>query len=336
MSNTPVGNQKPIINLNRLTDSVKEVFGNTDSVASSAGIGGDNIPELCPIFNKISTEVLYKGSHDSYIVLGRDRAGSFGIDDGYGLKGHTGAAAIDLVVGRKAADDTFDLGASKANPCFATDAARVYISQKADIDKYLSIPAGVSGLSEGRSAVGIKADAVRLVARENMKLVVGTDVKNSRQGNINTKIGIELIAGDLEKAAEVMIVEDTAELQILEIEKGGMQPIPLGINTVFALEQLTKKVDKLSGVVSTAAVILTDYMNEMASHSHRNLVNEYFGLPVLPSEQSVYACTEAATQLTQYVIHSIELFSKELNGYINMHLKPSGPYYINSTFHSLN
>ena len=336
MSNTPIGNQKPIIDLNKLADSAKQLFGNTQSVASSAGIAGDNISELCPIFNKISTEILFKGAHDSYIVLGRDRAGSFNLDDGYGLKGHTGAAAIDLVVGRKSADDTFDFNSSKANPCFATDAARVYISQKADIDKYLSIPAGVSGLSEGRSAVALKADSVRLVGRENLKLVVGTDIKNSRQGNINTKIGIELIAGDLEKCSEVMIVEDTAELQILEIEKGGMQPIPLGINTVFALEQLTQKVDKLSGILSTAAVILTDYMNEMGSHTHRNLVNEYFGLPVLPSEQSVYACTQTATQLTQYVIHSIDLFTMELSAYKQMHLKPSGPYYINSRFHSLN
>jgi hypothetical protein len=336
MSNTPIGNLKPIIDLNKLSDSVKEVFGNTTSVVSSAGIGGDNISELSPIFNKISTEVVYKGPHDSYIVLGRDRAGSYNIDDGYGLKGHTGASAIDLVVGRKAADDTYDYVNSKANPDFATDAARVYISQKSDIDKNLSIPAGVSGLSEGRSAVGVKADSVRLVARENLKLVVGTDSKNARQGNINTKIGIELMAGDLDKCSEVLIIEDTAELQILEIEKGGMQPIPLGINTAFALDQLTEKVDKLSSVVSTAAVILTDYMNEMGSHTHRNLVNEYFGLPVLPSEQSVYACNETAIQLTQFVIHSIELFRKELVSYKSNHLKPSGPYYINSKFHSLN
>lgn len=336
MSNTPLGNQKPIIDLDKIASAAKEVFGNTNSIVSSAGVGGDNISELCATFNKLDTEVLYKGPHDSYIVLGRDRAGSFNIDEGYGLKGHTGTAAIDLIVGRKAADESYNLATMKANPDFATDAARVYISQKADIDRYLSVPPGKSGMSEGRSAVGIKADSVRMVARENLKLVVGTDTKNSRQGSINTKFGVELIAGDLEKCLEILTIEDTAELQILEIEKGGMQPIPLGINTAFAIEQLTEKVDKLSSVVSTAAVILTDYMNEMSSHTHRNLVNEYFGLPVLPSEQSVYACNQTAVQLTQYVIHGIELFRRELISYKNNHLRPAGAYYINSKYHSLN
>ena len=336
MSNTPLGNQKPIINQDRLSDSTKQSFGDTKSIVSSAGIGGDNIAELSPIFNKLSTEIVYKGSHDSYIILGRDRAGSYNIDEGYGLKGHTGAAAIDIVVGRRTADEAFEIKTTKANPCFATDAARVYISQKSDIDRNLSIPAGKGGLQEGRSAVGIKADGVRIVARETMKLVVGTDTKNSRQGSINTKVGIELMAGDLEKCAEVMVIEDTAELQILEIEKGGMQPIPLGINTAFAFDQMAEKVDKLCAVVSTAFVIVNDFLKELSMHTHLNFVSTYFGIEDMPSDECINACTITQVKLIQSTLTDIKFLRQELASYKFNHLKPSGPYYINSKFHSLN
>lgn len=336
MSNTPLGNQKPTVDQNRLSDSAKQSFGVTKSIAASAGIGGDNISELSPLFNKVSTDVVYKGPHDSSIVLGRAREGSFNIDEGAGLKGHTGAAAIDLVVGRKAADESFDIRTMKANPDFATDAARIYISQKSDIDKSLAIPAGKSGLQEGRSAVGIKADGVRIVARESMKLVVGTDAKNSRQGSVNTKIGIELIAGDLEKASEVLVIEDTAELQILEIEKGGMQPIPLGINTAFALDQMTEKVDKLCAAVSTAFVIVNDFLKELSMHTHMDFISTYFGIENMPSDECIEACTITQVKLIQTTLTDIKLLRQELDSYRFNHLKPSGPYYINSKFHSLN
>jgi hypothetical protein len=230
----------------------------------------------------------------------------------------------------------FKIKEDTAYPDFKTDAARIYISQKSDIDKAFGIPAAKGGISTTRSAIALKADGVRVIARENLKLVVGTDLKNSQGGSINTRAGVDLIAGKLEDGDRLMVIEDDAESQISEIQAGGMQPIPLGINTAFAIDQLTEKVDKLSGVVSSAAMIIVDYMNEMAFHSHRNLVNEYFGIEVLPSEQSIYACTSAATQLLQYTIADIKMFRMELISYKNNHLKPAGAYYINSKFHSLN
>jgi hypothetical protein len=133
-----------------------------------------------------------------------------------------------------------------------------------------------------------------------------------------------------------MSIEDTPEQQISAIGEGGMQPIPLGINTAFAIDQLADKVDKLSGVLSTAGMILIDHLNEMAFHKHKNMVNEYFGVPTLHSDESVYACTTAAAQLLQYTIADIKLFRMELISYKNNHLKPSGAYYINSKFHTLN
>jgi hypothetical protein len=332
MSNTPIGNSKLKLQLERLTDGLKEGFDTVSNIVNSAGVSGDDIAELSPKYAQTQYEIVYHGKHDSSIVLGRDRIGVF---DGYGINANTSCAAIDVVVGRKSSDEKFSME-DVAYPDFITDAARIYISQKSDIDRAFGLPAGKGGLSVARSAIALKADALRLVGRENLKLVVGTDLKNSQGGNINTRVGIELLAGKIEDGDRLMIIEDDAESQISEIESGGMQPIPLGINTAFAIDQLTEKVDKLSAVVSTAGMILIDYMNEMAFHTHRNLINEYFGLPVLPSEQSIYAATSAATQLLQYTVADIKLFRMELISYKNNHLKPAGTYYINSKYHSLN
>lgn len=324
------------IDLTKIAKSVREQYDTAESLVDSAGVNGDNISELNPKFNAQPYEIVYSGKHDANIVLGRDRAGVFNNNGGYGNLGYTSCASIDIVVGRKSADENFNIETDYVDPDFITDAARIYISQRADIDNYFNIPAAKGGISESRSAIGIKADGIRLVARENLKLVVGTDQKNSQGGNISTKLGIDLVAGDLKKANEVMVVEDTAELQILEIEKGGMQPIPLGINTVFAIDQLIEKIDKVCAIISTTAVILTEFMTEMSFHTHRDPVSEYFGVPIFPSEQSIYACTSAAADLAQYTIADIANLRIELINYKNDHLKPPGAYYINSRYHSLN
>ena len=84
------------------------------------------------------------GHHNSYIVLGRDRpAGTHPAEMGYGPKGHTGTAMIDLVVGRNSA--AFPGGTKlenekgeplSVNSNFENDAARIYICQKSDVDDY--------------------------------------------------------------------------------------------------------------------------------------------------------------------------------------------------------
>jgi hypothetical protein len=323
---------KQKIQLDKLTEKAREGFSDLSTIVSSTGVGGDDIAELSPRFAQAGYEVVLQGKQDSTIVLGRDRTGPF---TGYGINGNTSCAAVDIVVGRRSADENY-LIQDITHPDFVTDAARIYISQKSDIDKSFGIPPGNSGLSIARSAAAIKADAIRMIARESMKLVVGTDQKNSQGGTIVSKYGVELIAGDLEDGNRLMVTEEIREAQIAEIELGGLQPIPLGINTAFALDQLIEKVDKLGAIVSTATMTVIDYMNEMAYHKHRNLLNEYFGVPVLPSEESIYANTTAAAQLLSFTVNDIKMFRMELISYKAEHLNPAGPYYINSKFHRLN
>ena len=85
----------------------------------------------------------------------------------------------------------------------------MYITQKAiDIDEYLEIADRSSdGKSHGinaphednqnKSAIAIKADQVRIVSRQAMKLVSGTDFQDSIGGDLPSYPGgIDLIGGN--------------------------------------------------------------------------------------------------------------------------------------------
>lgn len=341
MSNTPVGNIKPKLDLSRISETARERFETPEMVANASGVGGDDIAEIKAQLADLTFEVPIKGKYDTSIILGRDRWGNGDISSGYGLQANTECAAIDIVVGRRSADKVFDLREAtkvgrRVHPDFVHDAARIYISQKTDVDRNFGLPLGNSGLSETRSGIAIKADALRMVARESIKLVIGTDQNNSQRGSIQTKLGVELMAGDLEKCDKIVSIKETPEKQILEIEEGGMQPIPLGVNTVFALDQMIQKIDKLAGSVSTCGMILVNFFNAATMHMHPDGVNAYFGIPAMPSAEYTAAATAAVTELYQYTIADIDLFRKELTSYKANHLLPSGPYYINSRFHTLN
>jgi len=115
----------------------------------------------------------------SFVVLGTD--GDKGAESGYGAMGSNRANSIDLVVGRMSSarggkgppgSDTEE-GAFVDNSNFA-DAARIHISQLTDIDKNFGLAKTNSQLgSKARSGIAIKADAVRVIGREGVKIVTG-------------------------------------------------------------------------------------------------------------------------------------------------------------------
>lgn len=62
---------------------------------------------------------------------------------------------------------------SNVDNSFQTDAARIYISQLTDIDANFGIDPGKTGYMKERSGIGIKADGVRVIGREGIKLITG-------------------------------------------------------------------------------------------------------------------------------------------------------------------
>jgi hypothetical protein len=148
----------------------------------------------------------------SYIVLGTD--GDKGTESGYGALGSNRANSIDLVVGRmssardgKGPKGSDTLKGAYVDDSYFADAARINISQLTDIDKSFGLSQTNAPQSVARSGIGIKADAVRIIGREGIKIVTGRADGPSgfgRKGETNSLGGkisesaptIDLIAGN--------------------------------------------------------------------------------------------------------------------------------------------
>ena len=185
-------------------DSNKEKI-RFNTVPSTSGLFGTKISEPRVNFIKAQNELIVTDDDiNAFITLGRDRPSH--LASGYGGKGAQRCNTIDLVVGRASSNPNLKDGVF-VNNSFGGDAARVYISQLTDIDTHFGIDAGMAGSITQRSAIGIKADAVRLIGREGIKIVTGRSFQfknmgpkgetNSLGGTISQPAPpIELIAGN--------------------------------------------------------------------------------------------------------------------------------------------
>ena len=130
------------------------------------------IDEVGPQYKNAPNEKIIS-KNGAFVVLGTDRPSSMA--SGYGARGSSRAATIDLVVGRMSSARGGE-GPSQGtfvDNSFAADAARVYISQQTDIDTNFGIVEGYIGNPKGRSAIGLKADGVRVFGREGVQIVTG-------------------------------------------------------------------------------------------------------------------------------------------------------------------
>ena len=150
-----------------------------------------------------------KENQGAYIVLGQIPPSS--LASGYGAKGIP-AESIDLVVGRNSSANRGD-GPAKGSVVdnnFGTDAARIYISRLCDVDTIFGLASAgapqAAGLV-GRSAIGIKADGIRIIGRQGVKITTGgmlgakgygfAGESNSLGGFIDPTVPkIDLIAGN--------------------------------------------------------------------------------------------------------------------------------------------
>ncbi len=294
------------------------------------GIAGNTFLEPVPHFIKADNEKVIEGSNNSFIVLGRDRPSSR--LSGYGGKGHTQAGSIDIVVGRMASEPKAGV---YVDPNFKIDAARIHISQKTDVDKNFALADGKVGPAEAKSAIAMKADGIRIIAREGIKLVTGTDAKNSQGGTVDTTFGIDLIAGNMfdKNNDRVLQIYTTAEQQKKELEIQGMQPIPKGISLAFALDQLTEHVDKLSGIASAFLKSQMEFNAVLGTHFH---ISPFFGIPTTPSDSAASQAITTNMNLLQDCVIGLQKFKANLINYKNSHLRPHGKFYINSSYHNLN
>ena len=171
-----------------------------------------------PSYNIKESENVIRGKHNTIIIMGRDRPGSEFSGKGSGAS--TNVGCIDIIAGLSGvvAREVNDQGEKVlTNKSTELDSARIYISQRADIDspEYFNLAAGKVGNLTNRSAIAIKADSVRIIGREGIKLVTSTDAYNGAAGMfIGDNIqGIDIIAGNNDADLQPMVKgDDLSEL----------------------------------------------------------------------------------------------------------------------------
>ena len=324
----------------RARESVEKQTG--VKISPEAGLGntlGD--VEWVPTYRRAPGEQQLAQHNNSWILLGKDRFAA--VESGWGGRGAQACASIDLVVGMgnsQAGDvpDNVDIlgstGVTGANvpvvgliydKNFKTDAARIYISQMADIDRYFDInPEAPSGIpnSEGRSAVGIKADAIRIIGREGIRLLTRTERKNSQGCKIDHTAGIELVAGG---------------------DTGRLQPLVLGNNMARALQklvdlvgQLATNVDKLGQKTQQMAVDLSLHIHPTAPPGPPSTA---LG-PIDPINGDPIDTPMAMLGISNDIHHirrDVRATRKRLSvGWKKTYASQGGQYYINSQYNKVN
>tara|TARA_R110000851_G_scaffold89631_3_gene195578 strand:+ start:594 stop:1475 length:882 start_codon:yes stop_codon:yes gene_type:complete len=174
----------------------------TGVTGERSGLNNGPIVEAVPQYNVTPSEKVQQGENNAYIIIGRDRPR--GPEGGIGGEiANTGAGCIDIIAGMagvtaKNTDADGEPVVTNKNPDL--DSARIYISQRArdiDSEEYFSLAEGQVGFVEQSSAIAIKADSVRLIGRQGIKLVTGDSYSGGSGFWIgdNTQ-GIDLIAGN--------------------------------------------------------------------------------------------------------------------------------------------
>lgn len=307
---------KNALNIDKLDSQLKNDIESSPIYRSGIvgkGVANSRTTEPIPVYAIAASEKILENGTNASIVIGKDRPSSK--LSGYGGRGDSGAGALDIVAGRMSHNpasvaESGDL--LQANPDFKIDASRIYISQKTDIDDNFDLVDGKIGRSTARSGIGIKSDAVRVIGREGIKLVTGTDVKSSTGEDIMSVSGIDLIAGN---------------------DDENLQPLVLGDNVNESLNKLADFVDQLAGIVSSAITYQMKFNAKVSAHTH---ITAFFGTPTAPSDVLIPAGIEVAKNHGIKTIAGIVKFRTNIKFHKQTYYAVSGGKYINSSFNSTN
>jgi hypothetical protein len=229
-----------------------EEYDKHNSGTGNSHLSGDPWPS----YNLADCEVAYQRGN-SFIILGRDRPR--GEMSGYGGRVGVGnCASIDLIAGmtgimcrevKTKAGNIVEQVVTDKNP--QLDAARIYISQRSDIDdteEGFDLAKGTIGQIKAKSAIAIKADSIRIIARDGgIKIVTGPDIYDSNGLPIRVTAGINLIAGN----------NDTT-----------LQPMVKGENLVDCLLEMVDRIDEVGKTVEIISKWVFDIQKTFATHYH--------------------------------------------------------------------
>ena len=161
---------------------------------------------VAPIHARLAKEDVITNGFNSWIVLGRDRMEVKGNEK----KEDLNAAAIDIVVGKASIEPKVENEKGETvmcTPSVTADSARIYMSQKSDIDDIFGLAPGKVGNRRDKSAVALKADGVRIIGNEGVKIITGVQFNDGAEGKAcgGTTAGIDLIAGNSDSDLQPMV-----------------------------------------------------------------------------------------------------------------------------------
>ncbi len=280
------------------------------------GLNGDSMPENVPEHNRADYEMVYSNRNNACVVIGRDRPSSK--SSGYGNLGATGAGAIYLKTGMafppKMRGNEVKVYAENN---FKTDAAGIYISQLTDVDNNYELARGSLSL-RNKSGIGIKADGVRIIARENIKLVTGPFIKeqDSLGGKKISYHGIDIIAGNDDK---------------------NLQPMVLGKNLEDCLKDMVSLMTNLSAMMDQFIIAQDTFEQALTKHNHP-LSTTSTGEPLVILADPIVKSSKAikATRMTQNVNTKLISWREEIADFRTRYLDKSGADSILSSHNKVN
>lgn len=283
--------------------------------ADSSGIGNESAVEPRPVYIKAGNQTVYPSLQtNALIAMGNDRPSS--ILSGHGGEGGTQCATIDIVAGIASPVKT----ELYADPNMKLDAARIYISQRTDVDNNFELVSGNNGNSKNKSAIAMKADAIRIIAREGIKLVTKTDVHNSAGEKIEEHLGVDIIALNNDNS---------------------LQPMVLGENLADCLREIVEQVDQLQNRIQVFIDNQERLNSKIANHTHYGTITSHpvLKLPcvyTLASPQLVV--NNLANKVDNFFNVSIGYYGQKVNfaGTINRYLTSGSKFYINSKYNRVN
>tara|TARA_R100000008_G_scaffold40997_1_gene23574 strand:+ start:6734 stop:7720 length:987 start_codon:yes stop_codon:yes gene_type:complete len=320
-----MSDDKSCVNVENISDVASDMLSGINRRTKDhygRGIWNDVSVQASPKFNAAPSEKVISNGNAWIVVGGQDRLGPLEGPGGLGARGHTHTDKIDLVVGRQSADPDYN---TATNPSPFSDAARIYISQRTYCDKTFAIDHNDANAvhegNENRSAVVAKADGVRIIGRESIKIVTGKgkDVKGGRHGERNSQGGkithigkIDLIAGNNLDDDEFNRVKT-------------LQPMVRGNNLVDAIQDLTEIIESIQS--ATLNFIRKQNRINMCLASHTHIASG----PGMPTGPSVRLATNVTVNSPTILISKATLqFVKY--GLLNYRLKfiqnPAAPRYI--------
>lgn len=286
--------------------------------------------EQYPVINykRADNEVVLQGMSNSncYIIFGSDRPSTD--KSGWGAKGSNRANTIDMVVGRmagarkgKGAKD-----GSTVNSSWSADAARIYISQLTDLDTNFGLVEGNWEYAGPRSGIGMKADQIRIVGRESIKLVTGKCVNckgfgmrgepNSLGAKLPPAGPIELIAGN--NCARRWVIEFPIGSLVPKFHFiDRLQPLVLGKNLREALSELHAMIEKIWAALYQFA-LAQRRLNDMVSST------------TWPVDTIGHAIMGSLMSLMQTIFTTMPMYHTRTSGNVwaSNYLNPSGQKYI--------